>query len=69
MNKPFSMICEEFKQDLTNLINNSGLSAFVLESILQNYLNEVSALARSQYHLDKKKYEESLSKDGKEKEG
>lgn len=60
MNKPFSIICEEFKQELANLINNSGLHISVIELILQNYLNEIDNIAKNQYKNDKVQYEQSL---------
>lgn len=60
MNKPFSIIYTEFKQELANLINNSGLSPFIIESILQNYLYEVNNATRNQYQIDKTCYEQSL---------
>lgn len=60
MNKPFSMMCEEFRQELANLINNSGLHISVIELILQNYLNEVDNIAKNQYKNDKAQYEQSL---------
>lgn len=63
MNKPFSMICEEFKQGLADLINNANLPPLVVELILQNHLNEVSNFVRSQYQYDKAQYEKSLSED------
>lgn len=63
MNKPFSMVCEEFKQELANLINNSGLPICVIELALQNCLNEVSNLAKNQYRADKAQYEQSLSEE------
>lgn len=60
MNKPFSMLCEEFKQNVVNLINSSGLPPFVVESILKNHLNEVSSVAKNQYQVDKTEYEKLL---------
>lgn len=60
MNKPFSMLCEEFKQNVVNLINGSGLPPFVVESILKNHLNEVSSVAKNQYQIDKMEYEKLL---------
>ena len=56
MNKPFSMMCEEFKQNVVNLINSSGLPPFVIESILKNHLNEVSNIVNNQYQIDKAEY-------------
>lgn len=60
MNKPFSMVCEEFKQELANLINNSGLPICVIELALQNCLNEVGSIAKNQYQNDKARYKQSL---------
>lgn len=60
MNKPFSVMCEEFRQKLANLINNSGLPVYVIELILQNCLNEVDNVAKNQYKADKAQYEQSL---------
>jgi hypothetical protein len=68
MDKPFSVLCEEFRQELTDLINNSGLPPFVIESVLKNYMNEVSTFARNQYHIDKAKYECFLSEKEKREE-
>lgn len=61
MNKPSTVIYEEFKQDLANLINKSGLPAFVIEPVLQNYLNETRTVVQRQYQADKTAYENSLS--------
>lgn len=60
MNKPFSMLYEEFRQGLTDLINNACLPPFIIESVLKNYINEVSGLARNQYQNDKAKYENEI---------
>lgn len=68
MDKPFSVICEEFKQELADLINNSGLPPFVIESVLQNYLSEISGIAKKQYQFDKTQYEKSLYELNKDKE-
>ena len=65
MNKPITLVYEEFKQSLANLINNSGLPLFVVENVLQNYLIETRNVAKQQYELDKAEYAKSL----KEKEG
>ena len=60
MNKPITVIYEEFRQNLADLINNSGLPAFIIEPILQNYLNETRLAMNKQYQIDKDKYEKSL---------
>ena len=60
MNKPSTIIYEEFKQELANLINNSSLPAFIMESVLQNYLNEIRIIAQRQYQIDKDEYQKEL---------
>ena len=68
MNKPFSIIYEDFRQGVTNLINNSGLPPFVIESVLKNYLNEISSIAKNQYQVDKMQYEKLLLEEKERKE-
>ena len=60
MSKPITIAYEDFKHELANLINNSGLPAFIIESILQNYLYETRIVVDKQYQLDKAKYEKIL---------
>lgn len=66
MNKPSTIIYEEFKQNLASLINNCGLPAFVIEPILKDYSNEVKVLAQKQYQLDLAEYKDSLEKQKEE---
>ena len=65
MDKPFSILYEEFRQGLTNLINNSCLPPSVIESVLRNYTSEVNGLARNQYQIDRANYERLLSEKDK----
>ena len=60
MNKPITIMYEDFKQELANLINNSGLPAFMIEPVLQNYLNETKIAVKKQYELDKLQYEKNI---------
>ena len=57
MGKPFTVAYEGFKQDLADLINNSGLPACVIEPVLQMYLVETKMVASKQYQSDKAQYE------------
>lgn len=66
MDKSFSIMYEEFKQGIANLINNSGLPICVVESVLQNYLVEINAIAKNQYQMDKVQYEKALNEINKE---
>ena len=61
MEKPITVRHEEFKQGLASYINNSGLPPFVIEAILQNYLNEIKMLANQQYQFDKQAYDHELT--------
>lgn len=63
MNKPFSIIYEDFKQDMADLINNSALPPFIIETVLQNYLIETRNVAKKQYQFDKVQYEKYLSEE------
>ena len=60
MNKPITIMYEDFKQELANLINNSGLPAFMIEPVLQNYLNETKIAVKRQYESDKKQYKKNI---------
>lgn len=60
MNKPMSVIREEVKKELVDIINNSNLPPFVIEPILQDLLREVHIVAVRQYENDKAMYEQSL---------
>ena len=53
MNKPITIVREETKEQIANIINNSGLPAFVIEPILQEFLMEVKNVAIRQYEYDK----------------
>ena len=63
MIKPSTIVYEEFKQNLANLINNSGLPAFIVEPVLRDYLNEVQIMAQRQYMADKTAYEKALAEE------
>ena len=63
--KPMTVKYEEFKRDLANLINNSGLPAFVVEPVLKDYLIEIKDVVKKQYETDKSQYESSLQSNQK----
>ena len=60
MDKPITIIREEVKAQIAAAINNSGLPAFVIEPILQDFLMEVRNVAARQYEYDKQQYNEFL---------
>lgn len=61
INKPVSMLYEEFRSGLTNLINTSGLPAYLIETILQNYLYEVNAIGIKEYQAEKEQFERRIA--------
>lgn len=58
--KPITVKYEDFKRELTDLINNSGLPAFIVEPVIQSCLMEVKDVVKKQYEYDKQQYESSL---------
>ena len=67
MNKPITIVREEVKEQIAAIINNSGLPAFVVEPILQDFLMEVRNIAIRQYEYDKQQYNASLKNIEEEK--
>ena len=61
MNKPITVVYEDFRQNMASLINNSGLPPFIIESVLCNFLNETRIAMEKQYQLDKTQYEKAES--------
>ena len=66
MNKPITVKREEFKECMAGIINDSGLPAFIIEPILQEFLVETKNAARMQYQYDLKQYEAYLQSAYKE---
>ena len=60
MEKPLSVKREEFVEAMVSLINGCGLPAFAVLDVLRNISCEVENLAKQQYEIEKKQYEESM---------
>lgn len=60
--KPITIVREEFLQNLSNLINNSNLPYFVIENILKDCIRETSIASQKQLEIDKSRYKEELAK-------
>lgn len=58
---PMSVARSEFIQSLTNLINESTLPLFVIESVLKDMYSDVRSLSQRQLEIDMKNYREALS--------
>lgn len=66
MNKPITLVIEETKTKLADIINTSGLPPFVIEPILSTFLQEAHAASKRQYEIDKLQYEQAIAKEQEE---
>ena len=60
MDKPITIIIDEFKKKLADDMNGSNLPPFILETILKDLHQEVFMLSRRQLEEDKIRYKQSL---------
>lgn len=60
--KPITVTRADFISNMTNLINNSGLPAFVIEPILKDMLGDVRIVANKQLEADTKSYHEAIER-------
>lgn len=60
MDKPTSMIIDDFKKELVDVINNSRLHPAILEMIVSAIAREVHDFAIKQCEEEKMEYEQSL---------
>ena len=68
MNKPITLIREDLITELTNLINMSGLPAFVIEPILRDLHTEIKMVMQRQLEMEKQAYERALAEEIKTEE-
>lgn len=66
MNKPTTLLIEEFKQNMAEVINNSKLPAFILEYLIKDIHEEVEKLAESIKRKEISEYMESINEDSEE---
>lgn len=58
--KPITVVRQEFIETITSVINNSNLPLFIVEPILRDIYLEVKSLSQRQYETDKEEYENKL---------
>lgn len=63
MNKPADLIVEETRENLSKVINESGLPPFLIEPIIRDIYNQISFLKQKELEKSKKDYEESLKEE------
>lgn len=59
--KPITVAREEFKQNILQLCESSGLPPFIVEDVLKYFLEQVHIAAIEQYKRDKEEYEKALN--------
>ena len=60
INKPITILREEFVTSMVSLINNSGLPLFYVEPILRDMLMDVNTAVKKQYEMEKAQYEQAI---------
>ena len=60
INKPISLIIEDAKQSIINVINEVNLHPTLLEMILRDVYNEANEFAKAQLNREKAEYEQAL---------
>ena len=68
MNKPLTMVIKETKTKLANVCNESGLSPFHLDLIMQGLYTEIHALAERQAFEEESAYAKMLEEASKKTE-
>ena len=58
MEKPVTIRREELRQNVTKLVNESGLPAFVVADMFEGFLRELRMLERQQLTEDQRRYSE-----------
>lgn len=58
--KPLSVVRQEFIDNITNLVVDSGLPAFAIEDVLKDILQQVHVASVKQYEEEKLKYEAQI---------
>ena len=66
MKKPVTLVIEETKTKLAEIINTSGLPPFVIEPMLNTFLQEAHVAAKIQYEIEKLQYEQAIAKEQEE---
>lgn len=60
IDKPITIVREEFREQLLNICNDSGLPMFCIEDILKDFIQQVHLAVIKQYEKDKEEYEQIL---------
>ena len=58
--KPITMVIEDTKNNLINVINQSGLHPFILDSIMKELHNEIHISYLKQAQMEDENYNKSI---------
>lgn len=61
--KPITMVIEDTKNNLINVINQSGLHPFILDSIMKELHNEIHISYLKQAQIEAENYNKNISKE------
>lgn len=56
INKPITILADEFLHDIVNMINDSDLPYFIIENILKDCVKEVHMASQQQLKMDREQF-------------
>lgn len=65
--KPISIVLDDFKIAISNVITRSGLHPSIIEPILCNIYSEIHELAQRQLEIEREEYEKQIKANKNEK--
>lgn len=68
MNKPITLIRQEFIENVVKTVNESKLPLIIIEPVIRNLLNEIQKSLKQQVEADRTEYERYLAEQKKAKE-
>lgn len=63
MNKPITMVIDEFKNSIVLAINSSHLPMWVVADIIKDFAEQTKDLAKQQAEAERRAYEESIKEE------
>ena len=61
--KPLSLVINEFRVNIENVINNSNLPPYIIEPILKDYYNQIALLSNNIYINEKEEYSKKIGEE------
>ena len=67
-NKPISIVIDDFRKDIAEVVNNSGLPFCIVEMIIKELYDESHMFAKQQLEIDRKNCAKALTEAEAEEE-